>query len=111
MVRPTLTLRAGRVFEWSRGLHLQALEDTRIAFPGELVRDGEKIQNVIAADKDAQIGFQTRPDGSFEAIHLRLRAGQRVLLHRSSDVLLVAPDGEERHFRVLSERGAYAGEL
>jgi len=95
---------AGQVFQWRRGVRLQAITDSALAFPGELVRDDEQIGSIIEADTDAHIGFQRRADGSFEAIHLRLRAGHTVILHRSSDTLLVAPDGDQRAFYVLSEQ-------
>ena len=100
--RPSITMSAGKLFQWRRGLRLEAATDSQLAFPGELVHDDEQMGSIIEADDEAEMGFQKRADGSFEAIHLRLRAGHAVTLHRSSDVLLVAPDGQQRVFYVLS---------
>ena len=101
--RPTVTMRAGQIFQWHRGLRLQAAEDTRLALPGELIRNDEQIGSIIEVDHDADVGFQKRSDGTVEAIHMRLHAGHTVTLHRSSDVLLVARDREERVFYILSD--------
>jgi len=102
--RPTVTMRAGETFQWRRGLRLQAVEDSQLAFPGGLVRDGERFGSIVEVDDDdAEMGFKQRPDGSFEVIYLRIRAGCTVALHRPSDVLLVAPDGQQRVFYVLSD--------
>jgi len=100
--KPSVTMRRGQVFQWRRGLRLRATEDTQLALPGGLVREPEQIGSIIEVDDDAQIGFRQRADGSFEAIILQLRAGHRVLLHRSSDALLIANDDRERIFHVES---------
>ncbi len=81
---------------------MQATEDSQLAFPGELVRDKEQVGRIVEADDDAEIGFPQRPDGSFEAIVLRLRPGQTVMRNRSSDALLMSDDDRERIFYVLS---------
>jgi hypothetical protein len=94
-------MRRGQVFQWRCGLRLQASEDTELALPGELVRDGEQVGSIIDIDDDAEIGFRQLPDGSFEAIILRLRTGQEVELHRSSHALLLADDDRERIFYVV----------
>lgn len=101
--KPSVSIRRGQVFQWRRGLRLQASEDSQFAFPGELVRGEEQIGSIIEVDADAEIGFRQRADGSFEAIILRLRAGHAVTLHRSSDILLIADDDRERVFYVLSQ--------
>ena len=82
---------------------MQASEDTKIALPGELLREGELIGSIIDVSDDAEIGFRQRADKSFEAIILHLRAGHTVVLHRSSDALLIAEDDRERVFYVLSQ--------
>ena len=99
-------MRRGQVFQWRRGVRLKASEDTQLALPGELLREGEQIGSIIAVDDDAEIGFRQRDDGSFEAIILRLRAGHTVELHRSSDALLIADDDRERVFYVESHNAA-----
>ena len=104
--KPSITMRRGQVFQWGRGVRLQASEDTQIALPGELVREGEQIGSIIDVSDDAEIGFRQRPDESFEAIILRLRAGHTVELHRGSDALLIADDDRERVFYVLSHNAA-----
>ena len=101
--RPSITISTGQPFQWRRGTRLEATSDSQFAFPGELVRDDEQMGSIIEVDDDAEMGFQKRADGSFEAIHLRLRPGHAVTLHRSSDVLLVGPDGQQRVFYVLSD--------
>jgi hypothetical protein len=101
--KPTVQMRRDQVFQWRRGLRLQASEDTQLALPGELVRDAEQIGSIVEVDDDDEIGFPQRADGSFESIILRLRAGHAVLLHRSSDVMLLADDDRERVFYVLSD--------
>jgi hypothetical protein len=94
-------MRSGEVFQWQPGVSLQASGDSELVFPGEIVRETEQIGSIIDADEDAQIGFQQRPDGSFETIIVRLKAGQAVTLHRGSHVLLAGSG--ERVFYVLSE--------
>lgn len=103
--KPSVSMRRGQIFQWRRGLKLQASEDTQLALPGELMREDEKIGSIIEVDDDAEIGFRQRPDGSFEAIILRLRTGHSVELHRSSDAVLLADDDRERIFYVLSDGG------
>jgi hypothetical protein len=104
--KPSVSMRRGQIFRWRRGLKLQASEDTQLALPGELVRDEEQIGSIIEVDDDAEIGFRQRPDGSFEAIILSLRAGHAVALHRSSDAVLLAEDDRERIFFVVSDSTA-----
>ena len=104
--KPSVTLRRGQVFRWRRGLRLRATEETQLALPGELVREQEQIGSIVEVDDDAQIGFRQRPDGNFEAIILQLRAGHRVLLHRSCDALLIADYDRERVFHVESYNAA-----
>ena len=104
--KPSITMRRGQVFQWRRGVRLQASEDTQIALPGELLREGEQIGSIIDVSDDAEIGFRQRTDESFEAIILRLRAGHTAELHRGSDALLIADDDRERVFYVLSHNAA-----
>ena len=104
--KPSVTMRRDQVFQWRRGVRLQANEDTQIALPGELLREGEEIGSIISVSDEAEIGFRPREDGSFEAIILRLRAGHTVELHRSSDALLIADDDRERVFYVESHNAA-----
>ena len=104
--KASITMRRGQIFQWRSGLRLRATEDTQLALPGELVRQQEQIGSIVEVDDDAQIGFRQRADGSLEAIILQLRAGQRALLHRSSDALLIADDDRERIFHVESHNAA-----
>ena len=100
-VRETVTIKGGQMFAWRQGIRLQAIEDSEIILPGEIVRDGEQIGSIIEADDEADIGFQPRPDGTFERIILRLKAGHTATLHRGSQALL-AGDVAERAFYVSS---------
>lgn len=96
-----VVLRTEETFEWHRGTCLQAVEDSMLAFPGELIREGELIGSIIDAGDDAEIGFKQREDQSFEIIYLRLRAGHNVTLQRSAQVILVADAPLERRFRIV----------
>jgi hypothetical protein len=98
--RQTVTLKIGEVFAWHQGVRLEAIEDSEIVFPGEIIGDTEQVGSIIDADEDAEIGFQQRPDGTNERIILRLKAGQTVTLHRGSHALL-GSDLKERVFYVL----------
>ena len=98
--KPSVTMRPGQVFQWRSGLCLRACEDTKLALPDALVREDEKIGSIIKVDDEARIGFCDRPDGTLEAIILQLQSGQKVRLHRSCDVLLLADDDRERVFYV-----------
>ena len=99
--RPTVTIKGGEMFAWRRGIRLQAIEDSEIIFPSEIFREGEELGSVIEADDDADIGFHQRPDGSFDRIILRLKAGHTATLHRGSQTLL-GGEVAERVFYVLS---------
>ena len=101
-VRPTVAIKFGEIFPWHRGVCLQAREDSELVFPGELIRDGEQIASIIEADDAALLGFQQRPDGSFERIILRLKAGHAVTLHRGSDVVLGSSEVAERVFNIVN---------
>jgi hypothetical protein len=100
-VRETVTIKNGQMFAWRRGIRLQAIEDSEIILPGEIFREGEELGSVIEADDDADIGFHQRPDGSFDRIILRLKAGHTATLHRGSQALL-GGDVAERAFYVSS---------
>jgi hypothetical protein len=100
--KPTVTIKSGEIFPWHRGVRLQAIQDSELIFPGEIFREGEQLGSIIETDDEADIGFQQRPDGTFERIILRLKAGQAVTLHRGSDTLLGGTDVAERVFYVLS---------
>jgi len=89
------------MFAWRQGIRFQAIEDSEIIFPGEIVREAEQIGSIIEADDEAEIGFQPRPDGTFERIILRLKAGQTATLHRGSQALL-GGDVTERVFYISS---------
>src|SRR5262245_35001014 len=103
--KPSVAMRRGQIFQWRRGLCLRATEDALLALPADLVRAEEKIGSIIDVDDDAEIGFRERADGSLEAIILRLRAGQKAELHRSSEALLIADDDRERVFHIESQSG------
>lgn len=94
----------GQPFAWRRGLRLEATEETHLAVPGELVRQNEQLGSIVEiSDNDAEVRFQQREGGGIEAIHLFLKPGQSVVLHRASEVFVVADDSRKRVFYVLSE--------
>jgi hypothetical protein len=99
--RETVRVKSGQLFAWRRGIRLEAIEDSEIILPGEIFREGEELGSVIEADDDADIGFHQRPDGSFDRIILRLKAGHKATLHRGSQAFL-GGDVTERVFYVSS---------
>ena len=99
--RETVTIKGGQMFAWRSGIRFQAIEDSEIILPGEIVRVDEQIGSIIEADDEAEIGFHKRPDGSFDRIILRLKAGHTATLHRGSQALL-GGDVTERVFYVSS---------
>ena len=87
-VRETVTIKGGQMFAWRSGICFEAIEDSEIILPGEIFREGEELGSIIEVDDDAHIGFHQRPDGSFDRIILRMKAGHKATLRRGSQALL-----------------------
>ncbi len=88
-------------FKWPKETRLQALTAVTVILPGALVREGEAIGSIIDAPEDAAIGFVPSPDGKgFESIHVKLKSGESIGVHRSSMAIVQAANLGPVQFRV-----------
>ncbi|MEQ1525529.1 MAG: hypothetical protein ABL911_02115 [Gallionella sp.] len=100
---PSLEVRPRTRFDWKAGLHLAATEDTHLAFPRAVWKEGEPFSNVFSISDDAvDVGFENK-DGSGQTISICLKVGQSIQVHRSVEASVVAKDDRVRRFNVLSQ--------
>ena len=98
----TLTLTVGKPFEWRRGLCLQAIDGVQLVLPGALWVQGKALRNVIEiSDDEVRMAFDQANDGKVRKIHIFLKSGQHVTLHRNSEAIAVAEGREEVRMSVL----------
>jgi len=103
----TLTVVAGKPFEWRRGVRLQAVSETQLVLPGGLWVQGQALATVIeVSDDDARIAVDQAGDGSVRKIHVFLKPGQHVILHRNSEAIALAKEAREIQLNVLQDTNA-----
>ena len=99
----SLAVAPGKPFEWRRGLKLQATENIHLIFPaGILIKDKPFSAVIEASSDDTRIAIGEQQDGSFGKVHVFLKAGQNVTLHRNTEAIVAAEDGRARTFLVLA---------
>jgi hypothetical protein len=102
----TLTIQPGKVFAWTRGLHLQATEDSTFIFPPELIRSDEQIGTILkTSDDNTLVGFDWSGDqGENRRITVILKPGQSLEVTRSTQTLLIPPSDQSKTFVVLKDK-------
>ena len=94
-----ITISAGDIFRWRKGLRLQAIERSAFLIPGALFRKGEKIGTTMElSDDEAEIVFLDKPTGdSFPNMAVILKPGHSMRLNRNCEVRHVHLKGEVKH--------------
>jgi hypothetical protein len=84
-------------FPFPKGMKLRAKEETMIALPKKLIRDGETIGSILHCDEDAEFGIHTDQN----VYIVKLQPGMTMSLSRSSEAILVADDDRARPVEIM----------
>ena len=93
-----ITIAAGEIFRWRKGLRLQAVEQSSFLIPGALFRKGEKMGEMLElSDDEADIIFLDKPTkDAFPNIAVILKPGKTMRLNRNCEVKHIHLQGEEK---------------
>ena len=83
-------------FPFPKGMKLRAQEETSIALPKALIREGEPIGSILICDDDAEFGIHSEQD----VYIVKLQPGMTMSLTRSSQAILMASDGRSRSVEI-----------
>lgn len=90
----------GKVFRWTKGIKITAIDMVIIALPKALFRDDETINSVVDADDEMRVAIP--PDS--DKIFLYVEPGVSLTLKRSSESYIVANDDIPRRIRITERR-------
>ncbi len=87
----------GKPFPFPKGTTLKPKEDVTLALPRELIADHEQIGSVLLCNDDAEFALNDK----IGVYYVSLKAGMRVSLAKSCEIIVVADDDRPRQFQIM----------